>query len=52
MLVIGEDVVQPVEVIDRTGNVWLAYYGMQRQPDGSWRTSGCHLVPPERTYPA
>jgi hypothetical protein len=48
----GEDVVQPVQVTDRSGQVWLAYYAMQRQPDGSWRTSGCHLVQPVRTYPA
>lgn len=52
MLVLGEDVVQPVEVTDRTGAVWLAYYGMQRQPDGSWRTTGCHLVRPAGTHPA
>lgn len=52
MLVMGEGVVQPVEVTDRSGGVWLAYYGMQRQADGSWRTSGCHLVQPARTWPA
>lgn len=52
MRILGGDVVQPVQVIDRAGNVWLAYYAMQRQADGSWKTSGCHLVPPIRTYPA
>jgi len=52
MRVMGEDVVQPVQVTDRAGNLWVAYYAMQRQADGSWRTSGCHLVPPVRTYPA
>jgi hypothetical protein len=30
----------------------VAYYAMQRQRDGSWRTNGCHLVPPVRNYPA
>jgi hypothetical protein len=52
MRVMGDDVVQPVQVTDRAGGVWLAYYAMQRQADGSWKTSGCHLVPPVRTYPA
>jgi hypothetical protein len=52
MLVMGEDVVQPVQVTDRAGTVWVAYYAMQRQPDGSWRTNGCHMVPPVRTFPA
>jgi len=52
MLVMGGEVVQPIEVTDRSGNVWVAYYGMQRQADGSWKTSGCHLVAPAKTYPA
>jgi hypothetical protein len=52
MRILGGDVVQPVQVTDRAGTVWLAYYAMQRQADGSWKTSGCHLVPPVRTYPA
>lgn len=52
MRVLGGDVVQAVQVIDRAGVVWLAYYAMQRQADGSWKTSGCHLVPPVRSYPA
>ena len=52
MLVMGEDVVQQVQVTDRSGMVWLAYYAMQRQADGSWKTNGCHLVQPARTFPA
>ena len=48
----GDDVVQQVQVTDRSGAVWLAYYAMQRQPDGSWRTSGCRLVHPSRTVSA
>ena len=50
--VIGGDVVQPVQVTDRSGAVWVAYYAMQRQKDGSWRTSGCHLVQPTSTIAA
>ena len=52
LVVIGGDVVQPVQVTDRSGAVWVAYYAMQRQKDGSWRTSGCHLVQPTRTISA
>ena len=44
LVVMGGDVVQPVQVTDHAGGVWLAYYAMQRQKDGSWRTNGCHLV--------
>ena len=52
MLVMGGDVVQQVQVTDRSGLVWVAYYAMQRQSDGSWKTNGCHLVQPARTIPA
>ena len=45
----GDDAVQRVKLTDRSGAVWLAYYAMQRQRDGSWRTNGCHLVQPART---
>jgi hypothetical protein len=52
LVVMGGDVVQPVQVTDRSGAVWVAYYAMQRQHDGSWRTHGCHLVQPNRTISA
>jgi len=52
LVVMGGDVVQPVQVTDRTGAVWVAYYAMQRQRDGSWRTNGCHLVQPSRSISA
>ena len=52
LVVMGGDVVQPVQVTDHAGGVWLAYYAMQRQRDGSWRTNGCHLVQPTRTISA
>lgn len=49
LTVMGDDAVQRVRITDRAGTVWLAYYAMQRQKDGSWRTSGCHLVQPSKT---
>jgi hypothetical protein len=52
LVVMGNDVVQPVQVTDRSGTLWVAYYAMQRQQDGTWRTNGCHLVQPSRTISA
>lgn len=52
LVVMGGDVVQQVQVTDHAGGVWVAYYAMQRQKDGSWRTNGCHLVQPARTISA
>ena len=52
LVVMGEDVVQPLQVTDGSGAVWLAYYAMQRQKDGSWRMNGCRLVQPGRTISA
>jgi len=45
----GEDAVQRVKITDRGGAIWLAYYAMQRQKDGSWRTNGCRLVQPAKS---
>jgi hypothetical protein len=52
LVMMGADVVQQVQVTDHAGSVWVAYYAMQRQKDGSWRTNGCHLVQPTRTISA
>jgi hypothetical protein len=35
---------QELFLIGPDGLSYLAYYTMQRQPDGSWRISGCYLV--------
>ena len=51
LTVMGGDAVQQVQITDGSGAVWMAYYAMQRQRDGSWRTNGCHLVQPARTIP-
>jgi hypothetical protein len=52
LVVMSGEVVQQVQVTDRAGGVWLAYYSMQRQKDGSWRTNGCQLVQPSRIISA
>jgi hypothetical protein len=51
LVTLGPDAVQQVRITDRGGQAWLAYYAMQRQRDGSWRTNGCRLVAPTRTIP-
>lgn len=35
---------QAVRIQDNEGVDWDAVYTLQRQPDGSWRISGCRLV--------
>jgi hypothetical protein len=52
LIVMSGEVVQQVQVTDGAGSVWVAYYAMQRQKDGSWRTHGCHLVQPSRIISA
>ena len=34
---------QIATVVDRQGRAWTALYAFERQPDGSWRISGCVL---------
>lgn len=45
---VGDDVIQPVELIGPDGALSLARYVMQRQPDGSWRINGCFLAASEQ----
>jgi hypothetical protein len=52
LIVMSSEVVQQVQITDRAGGVWVAYFSMQRQRDGSWRTNGCHLVQPARIISA
>ena len=52
LMVFSGEVVQQVQIVDRAGSVWVAYYAMQRQQDGTWRMHGCHLVQPGRSISA
>jgi hypothetical protein len=36
--------VQHVTIVDTNGRVWEALYTMQKQPDGTWKISGCVLA--------
>jgi Domain of unknown function (DUF4864) len=37
--------VQGVHLTDASGALWLAVYRLERQPDKSWRISGCEVQP-------
>jgi hypothetical protein len=37
--------VQGVQLTDASGALWLAIYRLDRQPDKSWRISGCDVQP-------
>lgn len=39
----GDQAVQEVYVTDPAGEEWLATYTLARQPDGSWKITGCYL---------
>lgn len=52
LLVMSGEVVQQVQLTDRAGALWVAYFSIQRQSDGSWRMNGCHLVQPARSISA
>ena len=41
----GDDgsVIQAVQMTDASGDMWLAVYRLQRQPDKAWRISGCDV---------
>ena len=38
------DVIQPVQLVDTSGNAWLATYSLQKQKDKSWLITGCAVV--------
>jgi hypothetical protein len=52
LVLMGPDVVQQVRIVDRTGGLWTAYFPMERQQDGTWRTDGCRLAQPARAVSA
>lgn len=37
--------VQEVYITGPAGKDWLAVYTLEQQPDGSWKISGCYIVP-------
>ena len=41
---IGGSLTQRVFITDAAGESWLALYTVARQPDGSWKITGCSLA--------
>ena len=39
------ELVEGVQLTDGSGVLWLANYRLERQPDKSWRISGCDVQP-------
>jgi hypothetical protein len=39
------ELLQGVRLTDADGSLWLATYRLERQPDRSWRISGCDVQP-------
>jgi hypothetical protein len=35
---------QSVDIVDGDGTFWTALYTLERQPDGSWKITGCFLL--------
>jgi hypothetical protein len=42
--ILDGEVVQQLRITEHSGRVWHAFYVMERQRDGTWRTGGCNLV--------
>lgn len=38
-----DEIAQGVRLQDENGIDWVALYALQKQPDGQWRITGCHL---------
>jgi hypothetical protein len=47
LVTIGGQLVQKVELVGPDGRRYLALYAMEKQPDGSWKISGCQLTESE-----
>ena len=40
----GQGIEQIVDLVDAAGQEWTALYTLERQPDGSWKITGCLLL--------
>lgn len=45
----GDKVEQALSIVDEDNEVWDAVYTLARQPDGTWRISGCVLIKSEQS---
>ena len=40
-----DQAIQRVQMVDASGDAWLAIYSLQLQKDKTWRITGCNVVP-------
>lgn len=40
----AEGLTETLTIEDAEGQAWTAVYTLEKQPDGSWRITSCHLV--------
>lgn len=43
--VVDGQVIQPLRIVTRDGEMLVALYTLERQPDKEWRIGGCELAP-------
>jgi hypothetical protein len=43
--ILGDDVIQPLRIVNRDGTVVIALFSMERQSSGDWRVYGCQIAP-------
>ncbi len=43
--IIDGEVIQPLQIVTRSGETLVALYSLERQPDNNWRIGGCELAP-------
>ena len=43
--IIEGEVIQPLRIVSHEGEIIVALYSLERQPDREWRISGCELAP-------
>ncbi len=43
--IIDGQVIQPLQIVSRGGETFVALYVVERQPDRDWRIAGCEIAP-------
>ena len=43
--IVDGQVIQPLQIVSRGGETFVALYAMEQQPDRDWRIAGCEIAP-------
>lgn len=43
--IVDGQVIQPLQIVSRAGETFVALYAVERQPDKDWRIAGCEIAP-------